>query len=52
MLAADPTRHEELGRFQALDGKTWNHPVIAHGRLYVRNAEEMACYELEGAATP
>jgi outer membrane protein assembly factor BamB len=52
LLSADPTRHEELGRFQALDGKTWNHPVIAHGRLYVRNAEEMACYELEGAATP
>ena len=46
LVAANPERHEELGRFQALDGKTWNHPVIAHGRLYVRNAEEMACYEL------
>jgi outer membrane protein assembly factor BamB len=46
LLAANPDRHEELGRFQAVDGKTWNHPVIAHGRLYVRNAEEMACYEL------
>jgi outer membrane protein assembly factor BamB len=46
LLAANRARHEELGRFQALDGKTWNHPVIAHGRLYVRNAEEMACYEL------
>jgi hypothetical protein len=48
LLAADPERHRELGRFRALDGKTWNHPVIAHGRLYVRNAEEMACYELAG----
>jgi outer membrane protein assembly factor BamB len=46
LLSANPDRHEELGRFQALDGKTWNHPVIAHGRLYVRNAQEMACYEL------
>src|SRR5262249_49620277 len=46
LLAANPRQHEELGRFQALDGKTWNHPVIAHGRLYARNAEEMACYEL------
>jgi outer membrane protein assembly factor BamB len=46
LLAANPERHQELGRFRALEGKTWNHPVIAHGRLYVRNAEEMACYEL------
>jgi outer membrane protein assembly factor BamB len=46
LVATNPDRHEELGRFQAVNGKTWNHPVIAHGRLYVRNAEEMACYEL------
>jgi outer membrane protein assembly factor BamB len=46
LLAANPRQSEELGRFQAVSGKTWNHPVIAHGRLYVRNAEEMACYEL------
>jgi outer membrane protein assembly factor BamB len=46
LVPANPKQHEELGRFQALTGKTWNHPVIAHGRLYVRNAEEMACYEL------
>jgi outer membrane protein assembly factor BamB len=48
LLAADPQRHHELGRMRALSDKTWNHPVIAHGRLYVRNAEEMACYELAG----
>jgi outer membrane protein assembly factor BamB len=49
LVAANPEQHHELGRFQALDGKTWNHPVIAHGRLYARNAEEMACYELAPA---
>lgn len=47
LVAANPERHEELGRFQAIEGKTWNHPVVAHRRLYVRNAEEMACYELK-----
>jgi outer membrane protein assembly factor BamB len=47
LVAANPEKHQELGRFQAIKGKTWNHPVIAHGRLYVRNAEEMACYELK-----
>jgi outer membrane protein assembly factor BamB len=46
LVAANPDRRQELGRFQAIEGKTWNHPVIAHGRLYVRNADEMACYEL------
>lgn len=46
LLAVNPERREELGRFQALEGKTWNHPVVAHGRLYARNAEEMACYDL------
>jgi outer membrane protein assembly factor BamB len=47
LVAANPKQHEELGRFQAIEGKTWNHPVIAHGRLYVRNDEELACYELK-----
>jgi outer membrane protein assembly factor BamB len=46
LVAANPNGHQELGRFQAVEGKTWNHPVIAHGRLYVRSAQEIACYEL------
>jgi outer membrane protein assembly factor BamB len=46
LVAANPEKRQELGRFQAIEGKTWNHPVIAHGRLYVRNADEIACYEL------
>jgi outer membrane protein assembly factor BamB len=46
LVPADPYRHAEWGRFQAISGKTWNHPVLAHGRLYVRNAEEIACYRL------
>jgi outer membrane protein assembly factor BamB len=46
LVATDPDRHQELGRFQAIEGKTWNHPVIAHGRLYVRNAEKIACYDV------
>lgn len=48
LLKANPQEHEEIGRFKAIEGKTWNHPVIAHGRLYVRNGEEMACYQLAG----
>jgi outer membrane protein assembly factor BamB len=46
LLAADTAGHRELGQFPAIEGKTWNHPAVAHGRLYVRNGAEMACYEL------
>ena len=56
LVAANPTKLEELGRFQAVEGKTWNHPVIAHNRLFVRNDQQMACYQLTPetttAATP
>jgi len=47
LVATNPDRLQELGRFQALHGKTWNHPIVAHGALFVRNGEEMACYQLE-----
>ena len=46
LVKADPDKHLELGRIQALAGKTWNHPVLIGNRLYLRNAEEAACYEL------
>ena len=46
LVKADPEGHKELARFQAIQGKTWNHPVVARGRLYVRNGEEAACYAL------
>jgi outer membrane protein assembly factor BamB len=46
LLAADPSEHTELHRFQAVEGKTWNHPVIADGRLYVRNGTEAASFDL------
>jgi outer membrane protein assembly factor BamB len=46
LTQVSPQELKELGKFKALSGKTWNHPVIAHGKLLVRNSEEMACYEL------
>jgi outer membrane protein assembly factor BamB len=53
LVEANPDTFKEVASFQALKGKTWNHPVIAHGKLFVRNGEEMACYQLAlgGAAT-
>ncbi|MEM9659563.1 MAG: PQQ-binding-like beta-propeller repeat protein, partial [Planctomycetota bacterium] len=46
LLDADREKLVERGRVSALEGKTWNHPVVADGRLFVRNAQEMACYRL------
>lgn len=46
LLEINPARHVELARFQALEGKTWNHPVVAHGKLFVRNGEEAACFQV------
>ena len=46
LVQADPEKHVEISRFKAIEGKTWNHPVISHGKLFVRNAEEIACFEL------
>jgi outer membrane protein assembly factor BamB len=46
LVEATPERHKELGRFKAIEGKTWNHPVLAHGKLFIRNGEEAACFQL------
>jgi outer membrane protein assembly factor BamB len=46
LVKASPAAHEELARFQAIKGKTWNHPAIAGGKLLVRNGVEMACFDI------
>lgn len=46
LVETNPQAHTLRGKFQAITGKTWNHPVIAHGKLFVRNGEEAACYEM------
>jgi outer membrane protein assembly factor BamB len=50
LVRATPDRLEELGRISPLAAKTWNHPVVAHGRLYVRNGEELVCLDVSAPA--
>ncbi|MDB6055237.1 MAG: repeat-like protein [Verrucomicrobiales bacterium] len=44
LLGVDPVQHQELGRFQAIEGKTWAHAVVQGDKIFLRNSEEMACY--------
>lgn len=46
LVEVSPKKSREVASFQAITGKTWNHPVVNRGRLFVRNAEEAACYDL------
>ena len=46
LVKASPTEYTEVARFAALKGQTWNYPAIAGGRLFVRNANEMAAYKI------
>jgi len=46
LVRATPEGHDEVARFPALAGKTWNVPTIADGTLFVRNATEMAAFDI------
>ena len=46
LVKASPDEQIEVARFAALNGKTWNHPALADGKLLIRNHSEMACYDL------
>jgi outer membrane protein assembly factor BamB len=46
LVRATPQQHTEVARFQAINGKTWNYPAIAGGKLLMRNANEMAAFNI------
>jgi outer membrane protein assembly factor BamB len=52
MLLIEPNRKEyiERGRFEQPDRSeqpAWTHPIIANGKLYIRDQDMLLCYEVK-----
>jgi hypothetical protein len=46
LVQIDKKGPKELLKWEALNGKTWNHPIVVGNRIFCRNSEEIVAYEL------
>ena len=47
LVKASSDAYTEVGGVQALTGKSWTAPVLADGRLYLRNHTKLVSYNLQ-----
>jgi hypothetical protein len=50
VVDADPKKYVERGRFdQPARSKeqAWVHPVVANGKLYIRDQDVLLCYDVK-----
>ncbi len=50
LVDATASGYSEKGRFEQPDRapeKAWSHPVIANGRLYIRDQDLLLCYDIK-----
>lgn len=50
LVEASPEGFREKGSFQATTGKAWTPPTLAGGRLYLRDQDEIASFDLRAAS--
>lgn len=50
LAEATPAGYKELGRFSIQDHgyPSWAHPVVCGGKLYLRNQQQLDCYQITG----
>jgi outer membrane protein assembly factor BamB len=51
LIEASPKGYKEHGRFEQPDRtskQSWPHPVIANGKLFIRDQDELFCYDVKG----
>ena len=48
LVEANPKNYRLKGKFKMASnrGKSWPHPVIAGGRLYLRDQDALLCYDI------
>jgi outer membrane protein assembly factor BamB len=47
LVEASPDGYKEMGSFKVkTDGNAWAHPVVAGGRLYLREGDSLFCYDV------
>lgn len=52
LAEATPAGFQEKGKIQVMEGKTWTAPVLSHGRLFLRDQDEMIVLDVRTPAAP
>lgn len=47
LVKAQAKQFEEVASLKAIEGKTWNHPVVIGDVILIRNTEEMAAFKCQ-----
>jgi hypothetical protein len=51
LVEATPEAYKEKGRFDQPERskvESWAHPVVAGGKLYLRDQDVLLCYDVKG----